>query len=93
MTIPLADILVTGVSFFFQILSFLIIIRIFMSWLAPGSNGAIAEFVYATTEPVLGVFRQLPLRIGVMDFTPLATLIALDIARYVILTILARFFA
>jgi YggT family protein len=76
------------IDIFFRLLSFLIIARIFLSWVAPHSHGRIAEFIISTTQPVLRLFAKLPLRIGMMDFTPLVALILLDLLRGFLLQLL-----
>ena len=85
-------ILVQTVKIFFQTLSFLVLIRIFMSWLAPHASGGLAQFIFSTTEPVLGFFRTLPLRVGLFDFSPLVTLLALDLAQYLALKLIVAIF-
>lgn len=78
MQLPLGTIIVTAVDFFFKFLSILILIRVFMSWLSPSADHALGRFVYGTTEPILRIFRLLPLRIGMIDFTPIAALFTID---------------
>lgn len=78
MHLPLDTVIITTVDFFFKFLSVLIMIRIFMSWLSPGVENALTRFVYTTTEPILAAFRLLPLRIGMIDFTPIAALLTID---------------
>ena len=77
----LIAVLANTIDIFFRALTFLIIIRILMSWVAPHSRGGIASFVVSTTQPILELFRKLPLRIGMMDFAPLVALITLNFVR------------
>jgi len=81
-------ILVKTIDIFFSTLSFLIVIRILISWLAPQSRGQIFGFIVSTTEPILGFFRRLNLRIGMLDLSPIVALLTLDFTRMILLKIL-----
>lgn len=85
--------LVLGVYYFLRILSWLIIVRIILSWVAPTSHHPLALFVVQTSEQVIGpIRRMLPRGSGAMamiDWSPLVALIAIDVLRY----FLVRFFA
>jgi len=82
------SILANTIDIFFRALSFLIVVRILLSWLAPHSRGGIANFVFSVTEPILVFFRKLPLRIGMIDLSPIVALIAIDFARGLLLKLL-----
>jgi len=86
--LQLINIAANTIDIFFRLLSFLIFARILLSWVAPHSHGRIAEFIISTTQPVLGLFQKLPLRIGMFDFSALAALIAMDVIRSLLLRIL-----
>ena len=88
MNSQLVAILANTIDLFFRALSFLIIVRILLSWFAPHSRGRIVFFIVSTTEPILGFFRKLPLRIGMLDLSPIVAIIAIDLAR----TFLLRLF-
>lgn len=81
-------ILANTIDIFFRALSFLIVVRILLSWLAPHSRGGIANFVFSVTEPILALFRRLPLRIGMIDFSPIVALIVINFARGFLLKLL-----
>ncbi|MFH0776262.1 MAG: YggT family protein [Patescibacteria group bacterium] len=88
----LLSILANTIDLFFRALSFLVIVRILLSWFAPQSNNRIAFFVFSTTEPILGFFRRLPLRIGMFDLSPIVALLAIDFARQILLRVLFGIF-
>lgn len=84
--------LASVVSFILSLYSFMIIVRIMLSW------GRIGELRFSQfyrtlsrfTDPFLSVFRGLPgLQRGMMDFSPLVALVVLSIANNV-LTIYAQ---
>jgi len=84
-------ILANTVDIFLRALSFLIVLRILLSWLAPRSHGGIANFVFSTTEPILAIFRKLPLRFAMIDFSALLALISIDFLRGFLLKIILGF--
>jgi YggT family protein len=60
--------------------SFILILRVLVSWFSGEQWGAPWRFLYLITEPVLKIFRGLRiLRTGTVDFTPLAAIISLQI--------------
>jgi YggT family protein len=81
-------ILANTVDIFLRALSFLIILRILLSWLGPRSHGGIVSFVISTTEPILAIFRKLPLRLGMIDLSALVALISIDLLRGFLLKII-----
>lgn len=89
-SIELISIAANTINIFLNLLKFLIIVRIFMSWLAPRSQGKIAYFVFSTTEPILSVFRKLPLRIGMIDLSPLIAFLVLDFVQVLFWKFLER---
>ena len=89
MPTSLLAILATALIIFTRILWFLVVLRVFMSWLPQRSHpGSIARYIISTTEPYLSFFRTLPLRIGMIDLSPLAALLVLDMLRTGILSLL-----
>lgn len=83
---------------FFDILRFLIFIRIILSFIPvnPYGNPTVYQFVTflrQLTEPVLAPFRSLipPLRVGgggYLDFSPIIALIVLDLIRRLVLQLI-----
>ncbi|MDO4300912.1 MAG: YggT family protein [Clostridia bacterium] len=87
----IADILVSALSIFYQLLTFAILIRCIISWLPLDRNNFIIRVVYALTEPILGPVRRLieksPLGGGmIIDFSPVIAYFIL----YFIYTILIK---
>ncbi len=75
-----------------QIYKWILIIAIFLSWIRPDPYNPIVRFIISITEPVLNKVRQiLPLRIGMIDLTPILVFILIEIIqrmlRYVIMSI------
>jgi YggT family protein len=83
--------LVLGLYYFLRALSWLIVIRILLSWFAPGSHHPIVLFIHQTTEQILAPIRnRLPRGQGMMammDWSPLVALILIDVLRYVLIRV------
>lgn len=79
------------VSLFFEILTWLIIARILLSWVPHNPNGPVLRLLYEGTEPILAPFRRLIPRTGFpLDFSPLIALLVLRILREAIISMLLR---
>lgn len=73
----------------FQLIEFLIIIRILMSFMNINPNNTIGQIVYELTDPVLapakGILNMLPFNTGMLDFSPIVAMLLLrlilDIVR------------
>ena len=83
--------LIIGVFYFLRILSWLIIIRVVISWVAPGSHNGFVVFVVQTTDTIIAPIRKmLPRGQGAMamvDWSPLVALVLIDVVRYVIIRV------
>jgi YggT family protein len=75
--------------------SFILILRVLVSWFSGDQWGAPARFLFLITEPVLKIFRGLRfLRTGTVDFTPLAAIVSLQIIASLLSSFAqARFFS
>lgn len=88
--------LIRAVDVFFQVLYFLILIRIILSWIPMLRSSAIGDIVYNLTEPILGPFREMvdksPIGGGMMiDFSPIIALFAMSIAKTVLIGVISMF--
>jgi len=60
------------IAFAARIYSFILVIRIIISWINPDPYNPVIRFLYSITDPVLDLFRRLlPIRIGMFDLSPL----------------------
>ena len=83
------DFTLTFINVLFEILSISIIIRIFMSWLRIGQGGKVFQFVQGITEPLLVQARRITPRLGMIDLSPIIALIALDLIKYLLISLIA----
>lgn len=77
------------VNIFGDILIFAIFIRVILSWIRPmGSRGTFQNFLFEVTEPILSIFRRIIPRIGMIDITPIAAFLSIEIIRSLIINLL-----
>ncbi len=76
------------ISLVFNVLYFLLVIRIIISWVGVDPYNDIARIIYLATDPVLAPLRRLPLRMGMIDFSPVVAFILLSVIRNFIVNIL-----
>lgn len=74
----------------FTVYSWLLLIRVLLSWLPNFGPNALTNFIYEITEPVLAPFRKLiPVSPSLpIDFSPIFALLAVDLLRKLLLTII-----
>ena len=90
-------ILATTVSYFFDFLNLMILIRVFLSWFNFNPNNRIIVLIFQLTDPVLEPFRKLAsklgLNTGMIDFSPIISLLFLYyIVRPLLITLIYTFF-
>ncbi|MGQ9557405.1 MAG: YggT family protein [Desulfurispora sp.] len=69
----------------FQVYTWLIFIRIILSWVRHNPYQPVIRFIYEVTEPVLGFFRRIIPPLGVIDISPIAAFFALELLRQLII--------
>jgi YggT family protein len=76
------------VSLVFNILYFVLVIRIILSWVNPDPYNEIVQMIYRISDPILAPFRRLPLQMGGMDFSPIVAFIVISVLRNFIVNVL-----
>jgi len=85
---------VTAISVLFQAYEFLILIRVFLSWIntdpyRPVITHPIVQVLLRITDPVLAPLRRvIPPIGGTIDITPVIALLILEIVRRLLTTVL-----
>ena len=64
-----------------QILQVLILARVVISWVAPGSSNPLVEFVVTVTDPIMKPIQALLPRTGPVDFSPMIALFLIYILQ------------
>lgn len=89
--IVLTSVLVRAIDWLFQLASLLIVARVFVSWIFPGSRqNSFSRFIYRTSEPILAPIRhyvrklmgyQVP-----VDISPMVAILLLLASRYLLVS-------
>ena len=92
MSSDLGQVVLTVVNLLFQFASLAILARVILSWLpALGVRidpyQPIIRFLYQITDPILDPLRRFT-TIGMMDLSPIAALILLEVIRHLLVSIL-----
>ena len=62
-----------------EVLTLLILVRVIVSWVSPGQTNTLTNILYQVTEPILGPLRRIVPRVGMLDFSPMAAIILLQV--------------
>ena len=84
------------VALAFNVFIFSILIIVILSWINPGTYNPVTSVLHNLTEPVLGPCRRIIPPISGMDLSPIAAILALQIAKMLVMPLfepLARAFA
>ena len=82
--------LIPYVQMAFEVYSWLVVIRVFLSWIPHNPYAPVFRFIYEVTEPAMAPFRKLLGRfifLG-MDFSPILVIFALRIIETLVLNLL-----
>ncbi len=83
-------ILITVVRVAFEVLNWLIIARVILSWFPASPHNGLIRFIYDVTEPILSPFRRLmPKSAMPVDFSPLIAILVLQLVQRLVLSLLA----
>lgn len=77
------------VKIFFNILSFLIIVRVLMSWFPHRPHNRLFDFITDATNPVMRLARKITPPIGMLDLSPVIALLAISLLQTLLLSLLA----
>lgn len=85
-------VIIRAINYFFGFMRLLVVVRVFLSWV-PGINiySPFIRFIYDATEPIMRPIRELMSRYvdtGFIDFSPIITLILLEILRSLLISLL-----
>ena len=70
---------------FLNVLLFSILIQVVLSWVSPGTYNPVVSLLYSITEPVLRPCRRLVPPIHGIDLSPLVALIAIQLAKMLLI--------
>jgi len=82
-------VLVTVIRVAFEVLSWLIIARILISWFPHNPYHPVMRFIYETTEPILAPFRRIMPRTSLpIDFSPIIAILVINLVERLIISFL-----
>lgn len=76
----------------FNVYIYLIIAQVLMSWIPHDASHPVFRFISDITEPVLAPFRRIIPAVAGIDFSPLIALMAVEVVRFIVLSLLVRIF-
>lgn len=78
------------VTIAFQVLNWLIIARVLLSWIRHDPRQPVIRFIYEVTDPILNPFRRMiPARMGMgIDWSPLLAIMVLQFVERAVLSLL-----
>lgn len=79
--------LVSGIC---QLLYWLLMARIIISWFPVDPFHQIVQFLLQVTDPLLKPFRRLPLQLGMLDLSPIFAFFFLFLINRILVATLAR---
>ncbi|MCL6610813.1 MAG: YggT family protein [Peptococcaceae bacterium] len=72
----------------FEVYMALMLARILLSWVRHNPYQPVIRFIYEITEPVLGIFRRIIPPIGMIDISPIAAFLVLELLKSLIIRII-----
>lgn len=78
----------------FQVYSWLIFIRVLLSWFPVSAYNPIIKFIYEITEPLLAPMRRIlpPSPAMPIDFSPILAIVVLLFAERLVLSLIGKIF-
>jgi YggT family protein len=73
------------ISLFLNVLLFSILVQVIISWINPGTYNPAVSLLYSLTEPVLRPCRRLIPPLSGIDLSPLVALLAIQLAKMLVL--------
>ena len=73
----MSQFIVVFIQLFFTALWLVVVARVLIGWVNPTYTGAVARFLFETTEPLLAPIRRFMPSTGTVDFSPLVLLVIL----------------
>ncbi len=93
-TVQIIQILANFVTILANIITYAIIGRVLFSWFKMAGQshgrGRLEQFLYDITDPVLNIVKKVPHSYGMMDFSPIMALLAIDLLSQLIIMLLYK---
>jgi YggT family protein len=76
--------LIRAVDIAFQVYSWLIIVRVVLSWVRHNPYHPLIRFIYEMTEPYLRIFRRFVPPVGMIDLSPIVAFLVLEVFQVLV---------
>ncbi|MEW6193012.1 MAG: YggT family protein [Bacillota bacterium] len=76
--------LIRAVDIAFQVYSWLIIVRVVLSWVRHNPYHPLIRFIYDVTEPYLRIFRRFIPPVGMIDLSPIVAFLVLEVFQVLV---------
>ena len=83
-------ILIQVIELVYWVLTIAILARVLLSWVRMDRYPAVARLVVQITEPILAPIRRLLPATAGLDFSPVIAIVALDILRRLLVSVLLK---
>ena len=93
MNTQLIGFLINFIDIFRNLVVFAIIGRVLVSWFSmgnPGVRGRISQILYEVTDPLINLVKKIPHKVGMIDFSPLIALLAVDLLSELLIIFLVN---
>jgi len=67
-----------------QALTIAIFVRVVLLWVSPGQSNRLTVILYQVTEPILAPLRRIIPKVGMLDFSPMAAIVLLQLISYLL---------
>jgi YggT family protein len=82
--------LIQFIDMLFQVLIFAIVARALLSWFNLRPDHPAVRILHDLTEPILGPLRRVIPTIGMIDITPIAAILIMDVTRRILLGLVVQ---
>lgn len=73
--------ILVSLAYILRLYTWLIIIRVLLSWVAPNPYNMVVQIIYALTEPIMAPFRRLVPPLGFIDISPIILIFVIEFLR------------
>jgi YggT family protein len=74
-----------------NLFSIILLIRVLLSWVDPDPYNSVVQFIYRITNPLLNTIRRyIPMRVAMMDFSPIIAFLLIEVVRRILISALIR---
>lgn len=77
------------IKIFFDLLTFLITVRVLLSWFPNRPHNALFDIIFDVTNPILRIAKRITPPLGMIDISPIVALLALYFIQSILLSLLS----